>query len=147
MKSSCSFLSSHSRTLLHSAKLKTELPMAVSYWEVTWTELHLKTETCYICNCRYVVSALIMQKTQPLLFSNVFNERLHSNGRSMDPTESQPLDSHLSSPSALPTAAQQWATNIRPIVECTYARRYLSCRCPAVHVTIFNCIVQRKDLN
>jgi hypothetical protein len=45
MKSSCDFLLNHSGTQLHSAELKSELPTAVSYRELTWAELHLKLRT------------------------------------------------------------------------------------------------------
>jgi hypothetical protein len=45
MKFSCNFLLTHSGTQLHSAELNTELPVAVSYRELTWTEVNLKLKT------------------------------------------------------------------------------------------------------
>jgi hypothetical protein len=42
MKSSCHFLFSHPGTQLYSPEPKTELVVAVSYREPTWTELHYR---------------------------------------------------------------------------------------------------------
>jgi hypothetical protein len=61
------------RSLWNSTSFNTELQVAI-FRELTWTELHLNTETCYICTCRYIASLPITKKTQPVLLKRVYRK-------------------------------------------------------------------------